>query len=345
MICGHGSQRAALRAALVSGRAPHALILSGPRQVGKTTLARGLARALLCESPVEGDACEQCVACRLFTTGAHPDFEAVRAVLIRDRSGPGDQDAPRGRYDPAPEAMTSAVLPIDLIRPLRERASRRALRGGRKVVLIAGADRLTDEAQDALLKTIEEPIAGMTVLLVAENLERLHATIRSRCWTLPLGLVPDDDLAHWLTEAHGLARAEARALAARAEGRPGAAWRRWHKPELRALHHRLDELARMLDGYPPVMALRHAEQFEKLARELFEAECASDPQPVVLAAGHVTKVQRSANIHLIDELAARMGRRQDAARLDALLEAKHHLLRNANLRLTLDVLFLRCAGT
>lgn len=344
MICGHRSQRAALHHALDSGRVPHALILSGPRQLGKTTVARGLARALLCAAPVAGEACESCPACVASARGGHPDFEVVRPVLIRDRAG-GDEPGARGAWDPAPESMPAAVLPIGLVRPLRERATRRAVRGERKVVLIEEADHLTDDAQDALLKTIEEPSSGLSILLVAANACRLRATVRSRCWSLPFAFVEDEEVARWLRDHHGVPPTRAGELAAHAGGRPGAAWRRWQHPELDQLHGQLDRLADdLLQGSPAVQALQHAESCERLARDFFEAECASDRRPVTLASGHLSKVQRSATVRLVEELAARAARGRNPRCLDAFLEAEHHLLQNTNVRLTLDVMCLRCAN-
>lgn len=342
-LCGHETQTQALRHALQTQRVPHALILSGPRQVGKTTIAQVLAQALLCERSRDGDACGACEGCRRFASGGHPDCEAARPVLIRERAGEGE--GMRSRYDEAPEQMSAAVLPIDLVRPLRERASRRSARGGHKVVLIYDADHLTADAQDALLKTIEEPIAGLSIILVAENLTRLHATIHSRCWVMPCSLVPTPTIERWLLGTLPVEIEAASRLAARAGGRPGAAWRRWKNHALLELDARLDDFANEMRSFGTVKALRLAEQFEPLAEELFAAEREADPNAVTLTAssGHLPKIQRSSGARLIDELARRVGQRHDAARLDALLEAKHHLLQNGNIRLALDVMFLRCA--
>lgn len=342
-ICGHETPTRALGHALQTERIPHAIILSGPRQVGKTTVARALAQALLCERARNGEACRQCEGCRRYASGGHPDSEAVRPVLIRERVGEGG-DGPRGRYDEAPEQMVSAALPIDLIRPLRERASRRSARGGRKVVLIHDADHLTADAQDALLKTIEEPGTGLSIILIAENPTRLQQTIHSRCWVMPFAPVPTPTIERWLIDSLQIEAAQANRLAAGARGRPGTAWRRWKHPALLELDARLDDFVNEMRRFTEVKALRLAEQFLHLADDLFEAERGADPNPVALPGNsHTQKIQRSGSALLIDELALRLAQHHDATRLDALLEAKHHLLQNANIRLALDVMFLRCA--
>jgi len=215
----------------------------------------------------------------------------------------------------------------------------------RKVILVEEADHMLNDAQDSMLKAIEEPSAGLSLLLVAENLTRLQATIRSRCWLMPFSLVPAPMVERWLLDTLPVEVAQARRLAANACGRPGAAWRRWKNPALLELDARLDDFVNAMGGFAPVKALRLAEQFEHLADDLFAAERKADPNPITLpVSGHAPKIQRSSGVHLIDELALRLGQQHDATRLDALLEAKHHLLQNANIRLALDVMFLRCAG-
>lgn len=158
-------------------RLPHALLISGPRGVGKRLLAERLVRGLLCPSPLpDGTACGRCSDCRLLRVGSHPDLV---------------------RVGPDPESK-SGEIPIEAIRELRERTALTAGRGGRVLVVIDPADRLNTAAANALLKTLEEPPGSVMLCLIAEQPGRLPATIRSRCQLLRQGIPPRDQALQWL---------------------------------------------------------------------------------------------------------------------------------------------------
>lgn len=154
-----------LRRALAAGRLGHALILAGPPGVGKRTTALALARALLCRSK-PGEGCRDCAECHLVEVGNHPD------VFI--------EDLERARL----ERPAATLLSIDQMRRMRSQLAGRPLRGSCKIGIIEPADRTTVDAQNALLKTLEEPAGAAVLLLVATNPQALLATIRSRCQLL-----------------------------------------------------------------------------------------------------------------------------------------------------------------
>ena len=154
-----------LRRALAADRLGHALILAGPPGVGKRTTALALTRALLCRSK-PGEGCRDCVECHLVEVGSHPD------VFV--------EDLERARL----ERPTATLLSIDQMRRMRSHLAGRPIRGARKVGIIEPADRATADAQNALLKTLEEPAGAAVLLLVATNPRALLATIRSRCQLL-----------------------------------------------------------------------------------------------------------------------------------------------------------------
>jgi len=150
-----------LRRALRAGRLGHALVFAGPSGVGKNTTAFALARALLCQVR-PGEGCDRCAECHLVAAGTHPDLFV--------------EDLERARLD----RPSATLLSIDQIRRMRTRLAGRPIRGSRKVGIIDPADRSTPDAQNALLKTLEEPPGAATIVLVASNARALVPTILSR---------------------------------------------------------------------------------------------------------------------------------------------------------------------
>lgn len=240
-----------LRRALRSGRTHHAYLFDGPEGVGKELAARALAACLLCEGArgaPDADACGVCRACRALATGAHPDFHFVERGLHKfhpDRA----VRASRGLF------LAVAVIRTYLIEPA---AGSPAL-GRRRMFIVRDAERMNEEAQNALLKTLEEPPGAATIVLVSSSADRLLATIRSRCQRVPFAELPTAFVEQRLA-ADGLGPDDARALAALCGGRLGVALR-WHKAGLLAL----------LGGLDGLLALRRFAQPEPFGKELLEA--------------------------------------------------------------------------
>ena len=148
-----------------SERLPHGLIFAGPAGVGKATAARGLATLFLCEK-AKGDApCGKCDSCALMSAGTHPDYHIVYRQLIRLEK----------------ETSKARDLPIDVIRQyVVEAAGRKASMGRGKVFVIEEAELMNAAAQNALLKTLEEPPGRTLVMLITDSPDSLLPTIRSR---------------------------------------------------------------------------------------------------------------------------------------------------------------------
>ncbi len=222
-------QPAALAAvgSMIRGGAPHAVLLVGAAGVGKTTLATDLAAGLLCTAAdVAARPCGVCRACRMVAHGSHPDLHRLGP------DGPGRQVVIGG-----PGAKVPGVR--DLIADL----ALLPVEGGARVAIIEGAHRMNEDAQAALLKTLEEPPDGVTIVLCADAEELLLPTIRSRTARLRLGPVGVRDIEAILAE-HGAAEAPLAARLARISGgRPGLALAWASQPD--ALRAR-DELARTL---------------------------------------------------------------------------------------------------
>ncbi len=188
-----------LAAETLAGRAswPHALLISGPRGVGKHALALYFAQALLCETPrAEGSPCGKCPGCRYAIAGQHPDL--MRLELTTYDEATGEWEA----VDTIAVDRIRALIDFVLLSSHRQRA---------KVAVIFPAERMHPSAANALLKTLEEPPAGTFLILVSDQPGRLPATIVSRCRKMAVALPPESDALPWLA-AQGIA-APAAALA------------------------------------------------------------------------------------------------------------------------------------
>ncbi len=214
--------------AMIAGSVPHAILISGPAGIGKTTLALDLAAGLLCDDPdPAARPCRACRGCRLVERGRHPDVHRLAPA------GPGDQIRIGSRD--RPEDGTVRRLSSDLVLLPVE--------GGARVAIVERADRLTDDAQTALLKTLEEPPAGVTIVLCADDEDRLLPTVRSRAARIRLGPVAIRDIEAILADG-GVAEPPLAARLARiAGGRPGMARTLARAPEAVAAR---DEIARTL---------------------------------------------------------------------------------------------------
>jgi DNA polymerase-3 subunit delta' len=180
---------------------PAALLLSGPRGVGKGDFAIGLAQALLCGQPsVDGYGCGACQACRLYLAGNHPDFRLLQESASDDDAGV--EEGTKGRGSGAPRWIR-----VEQVRNLNELLVLRPHLSRRRVVLINPADRLHASAANALLKTLEEPPSDTHFILVTDSLRRLPATVLSRCVRLQFRLPAAAEAVAWL-EAEGATKAE-----------------------------------------------------------------------------------------------------------------------------------------
>jgi DNA polymerase III delta' subunit len=193
---------------MILGRAPHAVLFVGPASVGKTTLALDLAAGLLCNDPdPRARPCRACRGCRQVASGNHPDLHRLAP------EGAGAQIRIGKASDPEPGTVRHLIGELALL----------PVEGGARVVLVEQAQRLNDDAQNAFLKMLEEPPAGVTIVLCADDEECLLPTVRSRCVRVRLGAVGGREIERWLAELGVADAPRAARLARLAEGRPGLA--------------------------------------------------------------------------------------------------------------------------
>src|SRR3954471_1164697 len=226
-IAGHRPVLDLLSRAIVRQTLPPSLVFAGPGGVGKRTTAVALAQALNCERELNGDACGTCGPCTRIARGVHAD------ILIIE---PGD----------------AGSIKVDQVREAIDRTAYRPFEGRRRVVMIDQADALVSEAQNALLKTLEEPPAASMFVLITARPDVLLPTVRSRCQRLRFGPLSAADVAGVLVRDHGFDAGEARAAAAASDGSVGRA---------------------LAEGADDAMAAREA-----AARLLHSAASSSDPR-------------------------------------------------------------------
>jgi DNA polymerase III subunit delta' len=189
-IIGHGPLVELLRVAIRRGRVPQSLLFAGPDGVGKRAVARALAQAVNCPNRTDGDACGICPICTRIARGQFSDVTWLEK---------GDE----------------ASIKINALRErVLDAVGYRPFEGARRVYIIDPADDLTLGAQDALLKTLEEPPPTAILILITAYADTLLATIQSRCRRLRFGLLAESDVARVLIERCGADPAVARRLAA-----------------------------------------------------------------------------------------------------------------------------------
>lgn len=171
----HEGARARLAAALDGGRMPHALLLHGADGLGKERFAAVLAAGLLCGRPGPGlMPCGHCADCALSRAGSHPDLHWLKRPEDRKSIG------------------------VDAVRDACEQLGMTSLRGGYRVAVVVPADLMTTSAQNAFLKTLEEPAPRTLLVLVTARPSRLAATLRSRCQRIEIPRPTAADALGWL---------------------------------------------------------------------------------------------------------------------------------------------------
>jgi DNA polymerase III delta' subunit len=198
---------------MLAGGMPHAILLAGPSGVGKGTLAEDVAAALLCRADDSAiRPCRDCRGCRALEHGNHPDVHRLSPTGAGLVIPIGGRDE-RGVRDLVREL---ALMPVE---------------GGVRVAIVTAADRMTEDAQSAFLKTLEEPPADTVLILTAADEERLLPTIRSRCVRIRLGPVARPDVEQILADAGLVDPPLAARLARLSAGRPGDAMALARAPE------------------------------------------------------------------------------------------------------------------
>jgi DNA polymerase-3 subunit delta' len=340
-VLGHERVKSLLARSLERGRLPPALLLAGPDGVGKKTLAMAAGRALLCETG-SGEACGRCATCGRVqrTIAALPE--------ARGRAEKGKDPTARN-FPLHPDFFLVEPWPhgikIEQIRDVVREVGGRPFEARARAFVIDDAHEMTDQAQNALLKSLEEPPATSHVLLVTSAPQALLPTIRSRCQILRMGPLPTSVVQSYLEERAGVPAEEARLRGALSGGSLGAALT-FASKEYRTLR---DLLLTILEGIDRG-ALQRMAAAEKLA-DADDLQLALSALRSLLRDAAAARIgapaERLLNADVADRI-ARLAESPLALRAiplaEAVAEAQEGLLGNANKNLTVDVLLDLLAG-
>ncbi len=320
-IVGHEWAVHLLRQALEEGELSHAYLFTGPPGVGKGTLARALAAALLCQGHPRP--CGECRSCHLVASGNHPDLFWVQ-----------------------PESEAGR-LKVEQVRELQRHLSLTPNMARYRVAVLDRFDQATPSAANALLKTLEEPPDFVVLILLAPDTDSLLPTIVSRCQVIPLRPLPVPQIAAALQTRWGVEAETARLLAHLSGGRLGWAVRAATEPDLlRRRQQRIDEMVALLRA-PLTERFRYAAE---LARDPAATQEALDIwagwwRDILLLTGGVEENRTGESLLTnldqrarLEQMAAQFTPAQAVARIQAVRLAMDRLRRNANPQLTLEVL-------
>ena len=321
-IVGHEKQLETLRQSLLKGRLHHAYLFIGPDGIGKRTLALALAQAIHC-SDLESDFCGKCAACRAIQTGNHADVRVLEPL------------------------SNKKDISIQQVRELEKTLSFRSFSGRRKMAIIDPATLMNWPAQNALLKTLEEPPQGCILILIAPNPGALLPTVRSRAFALSFTPLPRRLMVSFLISRRGKTREQAEVLAALTMGSLGAVSRfdkekmiekrlEWMKTlvslgtgEYRAALNAAEALAGNREE-----TLKFLEWAELWYRDLLTFRVAHAPD----------KILNMDMLPQIEEQSTRIDEDDLFSLLSKTVEASQLIQRNLNRRMVIEDLLLRAVG-
>jgi DNA polymerase-3 subunit delta' len=338
-----------LGGALASGRVHHAYLFAGPPGVGKTLAAELVARALNCESPAAQEAarqgrfvdspCGECAACRRISE--NPKQNAHPLVMWIDTEATMQA---QGLYSPDGERTAAKAIGVRLLRELViPRVALTVIGGRRKVVIFRDVD-FTEGAQNAFLKTLEEPPPETTFIILSSTPDSLKQTIRSRCLRVVFAPLPLEIVAERVAKARKLDREQAALCAAVAGGNLGLAL----AIDPKALQKRRD-LILLWERLGP----NDWSGWLSFAAALDERESAIEALEVLETWLHDISIAAASglppvtNLDLAEQAAAagqRLGTAETIRRLELVRKTRVHIEQNAAPRLQMERMVLELNG-
>lgn len=325
-LIGNEKAVSAVAGAVAAGSWSHAYLFAGPEGTGKATLARQFAQAVNCVAPQPP--CGECSHCRRIAASAHSDVFTLTVEATTE--GPQHK-----------------AIAVEQVREVERVTALSPFEGSCRVVIIDPADAMTTGAQNAFLKTLEEPPSHVVFILVATHPERLLETVVSRCRRIDFRLAPRPAIERGLAE-RGVDAAQAALLAGPARGRPGRAIALAEQPEMAERRQQAVEEARSLPRLPIAGRMELAERLAEDFRR--------DREAVLWLLGEwqewwrdVLLVQSGASdgvtgldmLDLLRQDAAAYATAEVRAFAHAIREARRQLQENVQARLSLESLLLK----
>jgi DNA polymerase-3 subunit delta' len=212
-IEGHEKPVTLLQRAIANNTLAHAYLFSGQAGIGKKMTAFALAAAVNCDESQPEGGCGVCPSCRRIAAFTHPDVHIVMPESQNEQLLAALSTKEAGK--------ASNEIKIDQIRRAQERISLTPAAGSKKILIVDGAETLNITAQNAFLKTLEEPPGNALIILITAMPQSLLSTIRSRCQEITFRPLPRNTLARALMEKRGLTEEDAWFIAALAQGSMG----------------------------------------------------------------------------------------------------------------------------
>jgi len=323
-IVGHDHAIHTLQRALASQRVRHAYLFTGPEHIGKTLLARRFAQTLLCtggpdpsEAPL--NPCQTCLSCRKVLHNNHPDVHYI--ARARDRQ----------------------FILIDQVRELQSDAVRKTLEGRRNVFIIEGMHEMNLQAANCLLKTLEEPVPDVVLLLTAPDPGLLLPTILSRVQQIPLHLLTGEQIRQALLERWQVPAEDAALISALAAGRMGWAVQAVEQKDvLLDRQEQLETLARV----PALDRVQRFDLAQKLSADGDKMKSALELwllwwRDLLLTANHCPDLVVNVDMRtLLQKQATSITPSESLRMIRSILRTLEALDQNVNARMALEVLML-----
>jgi len=340
-LIGNEEARDALRRMLAAERVPGALLFTGEDGIGKKLFALELAKALNCRTRKGVEACDQCSSCLRIPQIDYPassDKDANNRI-IRTRHADVGLVRPPTRF-----------LLVSQMREIEREANFRPYEGRARVFIIEDADRMNENAANALLKTLEEPSSTSFIILTTSQPAALLPTIRSRCQAIRFAPIPPAEIEKFLIEQKGIPRRDAGLLASTSRGSIGRALATDAETYREQREAMLTVLQSLVLTGDRVELLRSAEGLND-ARRKDEYECRLDVLETLIRDAWVLALGRPdhtiVNVDQLPQLrkiAAKLNRRQAGEWLLQIEELRAGLAVNINRKVATDALFITMAS-
>ncbi|MEW6410174.1 MAG: DNA polymerase III subunit delta' [Nitrospirota bacterium] len=323
-VIGQGEAIAILERAIENQRYPHAYLFTGEEGVGKRLTALNVAKALNCNSPVQFDACDQCVSCSMAEKRLHPDIIFVEPEVGKDHE-------------------QKKEITVEQLRELEERIARRAFTGGKKVVIVNGAEKMNRFAANSMLKTLEEPPPDTLIILITTSPYALLPTIVSRCQQVRFAILKGSDIYRILIKL-GYEGKDAQLLSSVSCGKVGYAL----SMDANDFRYRMADFLKTLSIINPINSSYRA-MFSK-AEELSKSQQALDGfiERGMLWFRDLMIFKSTGKFELVMNLESKENISMEDASLDEIIASLRLLYNterisalNLNRRLAVEVLFLR----